>query len=145
MRKILIVAAALLASAPTPARASDWYRVGLSESAVTYTDLESAVREGTDLQIWEYVILFAPTETGMIGAKSRLSIRCQDRSYRVLYMITYNQSGNSDSWPNNNIVRRFAAPDSVIETVILFHCGNLQRGTRLIDATPEEDARRQAS
>ena len=143
MRKILVTAATILAATPTSALASDWYRVGLSARGVTYTDLESATREGPELQVWEYVIMFAPTDTDMTSAKSRISIRCQDRSYRVLYSITYLQNGNSDSWSNDDNARRFAAPDSNVENLILFHCGNMQRGTRLVGVTPEQDARRQ--
>lgn len=142
MRKLLAIAALL--AFPATAAAADWYRVRLTERAATYTDLDSVVRNGDEIDIWEYAVWFEPTDTGMIGAKTRMRANCRDRSYRLLQTTTYHRNGSTDSWPSTDATLRFAAPDTVIENLIRFQCGEPARSTRLGTITPEEDARRNA-
>jgi hypothetical protein len=143
MRNVLIAAAIGFTAVPASAGAADWYRVGHTNYSVIYTDAESVSREGEDLQVWEYAVMPTATESGMIGARTRLAIRCQDRSYRPVHTFLYRQNGTTNSVPNPDAPRQLAPPGSIAENTILLHCGQPHRGVRLTGVTPEEDARRQ--
>ena len=143
MLKALIATAIGFAAVPTDA--ADWYRVGHTNHSAIYTDAESVSREGEDLQVWEFAVMpaAAPGAWGMVAAKSRLAIRCQDRSYRRLQHISYLRNGTTRSVPGpENVTRQIAPPGSIVENLILLHCGQPHRAIRLIGISPEDDERR---
>lgn len=143
MRKLLIAVGALLAF-PAAAEASDWYRVGVNDLGVTYTDREAVVRDGEGLIVWEYVIWHVPADTGMVRIKARMAIDCRDRSYRSLNFIAYRQDGTTRNWDSRYDMRRRAEPGTIAENLIMVHCGDLGRGVRLGAISPEQDALLQA-
>jgi hypothetical protein len=144
MRNVLVATACGIAFVPASAGAADWYRVGQTDHSVIYTDADGVSREGEDLQVWEYAVIPTATSSGwgLVGAKSRVAIRCQNRSYRTVQIISYFRNGRSNSRLNPDAPRQVAPPGSIVENMVLFHCRQSHRALRLTGITPEDDARR---
>jgi len=126
----------------TPAIASDWYRVGQTDTALTYLDAETISGTGRERTAWIYRLWLRPTNTGIIATRIRMVFNCTDHSCRNLYFISYSDDGTSDSWEAENRNTEYAAPDTVAESMLRFACGELNFGVRLGNVTPERDADR---
>jgi hypothetical protein len=142
MHKLSIAAVILLAAIPSVAGAADWYRINQSRLGATYTDLAAATREGDEIRVTEYTIWFPAAEADGRAIEQRMAVRCRDRAVRTMISTTILESGRRISGPPADTGWRSMPSGSNGEYMLLFHCGEIGRGARLGNVTPEEDFRR---
>jgi hypothetical protein len=137
--RILLAAAALLPFAATPAAAQQWYRVGGSDTTMSYVDLGSLRTLGDRIVGDVESVYLRPIGEGIMAARIRTEFNCQDKSFRTLDYSYFAPGGKfmrTEPSETLNEIKRPAA-GSINEAIMDFAC--YRRGGTAV-ADPLQDA-----
>ncbi|MDG2535415.1 hypothetical protein P6144_17270 [Sphingomonas sp. HITSZ_GF] len=120
----ILLAAALLPFAATPAMAQQWYRVGGNDNTMSYVDLASLRPLGDKVIGDVESVYIQPIGEGIIAAKIRTEFNCQAKNFRTLEYSFYAPSGKylrtEPSETLNEI--KTPKPNSINEAILDFAC-----------------------
>ncbi|NYT42911.1 hypothetical protein HZY97_19210 [Sphingomonas sp. R-74633] len=122
--RILLAAAALLPFAATPAAAQQWYRVGGSDTTMSYVDLGSLRTLGDRIVGDVESVYVQPIGEGIIAARIRTEFNCTDKSFRTLEYSYFAPGGKylrTEPSDTLNDVKR-PKPGSINEAIMDFAC-----------------------
>lgn len=120
----LLLAAALLPFATTPATAQQWYRVGGNDNTQSYVDLASLRTLGDKIVGDVESVYNGPIGEGIIAARIRTEFACTAKTFRTLEYSYFAPGGKfMRTEPSETINEiKVARPDSINEAIIDFAC-----------------------